>query len=337
VHKLFARQLAKATTPSGGVDLDELGGLVGSAYDQADHDRRRTDRSISLMIEELDTLNRGLENLVAVRTEALRDSETQLKAQNLRFEAAVNNMSQALLMFDRDRRLVICNERYRLMYGLSREGVQPSCTLRGLLEQRKAAGTFPGDIDQYLTEMFAALDAGTVMAKLVELPDGRIIAVLNHPMSDGGWVATHDDITDRQRAEQRIAHMARHDALTDLPNRLLFRERLAEALAGVSRGTKLAVLFLDLDRFKAVNDTLGHPMGDELLKMVAARLRHCVRDIYGGARRRRRIRHHPDRHRGAARHRHPSAADRRSGAGALRPRRPRRGGRHLHRHRDIAP
>jgi PAS domain-containing protein len=109
VHKLFARQLAKATTPSGGIDLDELGGLVGSAYDQADHDRRRTDRSISLMIEELDTLNRGLENLVAVRTEALRDSETQLKAQNLRFEAAVNNMSQALLMFDRDRRLVICN------------------------------------------------------------------------------------------------------------------------------------------------------------------------------------------------------------------------------------
>jgi len=279
VHKLFARQLAKATTPSGKVDLDELGELVGSAYDQADHDRRRTDRSISLMIEELDTLNRGLEKLVAVRTAALRDSEAQLTAQNLRFEAAVSNMPQALLMFDRDRRLVICNERYRLMYGLSREGVQPGCTLRGLLEQRKATGTFPGDIDQYLTEMFAALDAGTTMAKLVELPDGRIIAVLNHPMSDGGWVATHDDITDRQRAEQRIAHMARHDALTDLPNRLLFRERLAEALAGASRGSKLAVLFLDLDRFKGVNDTLGHPMGDELLKMVAARLRHCVRDI----------------------------------------------------------
>ena len=116
------------------------------------------------------------------------------------------------------------------------------------------------------------------MAKLVELPDGRTIAVLNHPMADGGWVATHDDITERRRAEQQIAHMARHDALTGLPNRVLFRERLAEALAGVSRGGKLAVLYLDLDRFKGVNDTLGHPIGDELLKAVAGRLRHCVRE-----------------------------------------------------------
>jgi diguanylate cyclase (GGDEF)-like protein/PAS domain S-box-containing protein len=278
VHKLFARQLAKATKPSGEVDLDELIKLVTSAYEQADRDRRRTDRSISLMIEELDSLNRGLEKLVEVRTAALRDSETQLKAQNLRFEAAVNNMSQALLMFDGDRRLVICNERYRRMYGLAREVVQPGCTLRDLLEHRRAVGTFPDDVDAYIAEMMETLAAGTTHAKLVELPDGRIIAVLNHPMSDGGWVATHDDITERQRAERQIAHMARHDALTDLPNRVLFRERLADALAGVSRGGKLAVLYLDLDRFKGVNDTLGHPIGDELLKVVAKRLRHCVRD-----------------------------------------------------------
>ena len=100
MHKLFARQLAKATKPSGEVDLDVLGELVTEAYEQADRDRRRTDRSISLMIEELDQLNRGLEQLVEERTAALREREEQLQAQNLRFDAAVNNMSQALLMFD---------------------------------------------------------------------------------------------------------------------------------------------------------------------------------------------------------------------------------------------
>jgi diguanylate cyclase (GGDEF)-like protein len=96
---------------------------------------------------------------------------------------------------------------------------------------------------------------------------------------DGGWVATHEDITERQQAEESIAFMARHDALTRLPNRVLFRERMEQAIAMAGRGTEFAVICFDLDNFKQVNDTLGHPVGDGLLVAVSDRLRTCVREV----------------------------------------------------------
>jgi diguanylate cyclase (GGDEF)-like protein len=276
VNSLFARQLAKATHPDGGVDTGLLARLVSGAYDQADQDRRRTDRSISLMIEELDHLHRGLEQLVEDRTLALRQREEELSAQNLRFDAALNNMSQALLMFDSKARLVISNDRYQEMYGLSPEIVKPGCRLRDLLEHRRSNGTFADDPDSYIENVISVIAEGKTWGQFMELPDGRTISVVNHPMAGGGWVATHEDITERRRAEKQIAHMARHDALTDLPNRLLLRDRLAHALAELPGDERLAVLYLDLDHFKGVNDTLGHQIGDELLRTVAARLRDCV-------------------------------------------------------------
>jgi diguanylate cyclase (GGDEF)-like protein len=279
MKSLFARQLAKATKPCGNLDLDLLGQLVSGAYDQAHRDRQRTDRSIALMIEELDRLNRGLEQVVEERTVALRAREEELRAQNFRFDAALNNMSQALLMFDASARLVISNHRYNEMYGLSPEIAKPGRLLRDLLESRRANGTLSDEPEIYIENLISVISQGKTWSQLTELPDGRTIAVLNRPIAGGGWVATHEDITERRRAEKQIAHMARHDALTDLPNRVLLRDRLALALTELPRDKRLAVLYLDLDHFKGVNDTLGHQIGDELLKTVATRLQGCVREV----------------------------------------------------------
>jgi diguanylate cyclase (GGDEF)-like protein len=119
---------------------------------------------------------------------------------------------------------------------------------------------------------------GIIARKTPELPDGRVISIVNTRMSDGGWVSTHKDVTEQCRAEQRIAHMARHDALTGLPNRLLFREHMDQAIAAPERENGVAVLSIDLDCFKEVNDTHGHPAGDALLRGVADRLRRCAGD-----------------------------------------------------------
>ncbi len=193
-------------------------------------------------------------------------------------DTILNNLPQGVAMFDRDARLVFCNRRYADMYGLPAEIARPGRPLRDLLAHCKRVGTFPDDPEDHAVRLAENVAAGKPLSSTHNLSDGRVFESVNKPVADGGWLATHEDVTERQRAQEQIVHMARHDALTDLPNRVLLRERLEQELKRVKRGEGLAVMCLDLDYFKRVNDTLGHPIGDELLKHVAERLRGSTRE-----------------------------------------------------------
>ena len=162
------------------------------------------------------------------------------------------------------------------MFGLSPDVAKPGCTMQRLIAHRKETGSFDGDVEEFCDAIIQKVSLGKDHAPAHEAPGGRAIEIINRPLKGGGWVATIEDITERTRADEKIAHLAHYDALTDLPNRVLFRARLEQALEAMRPGEQLAVLYIDIDEFKGVNDALGHPIGDELLKGVAGRLRGCL-------------------------------------------------------------
>ncbi len=204
----------------------------------------------------------------------------QLSLQHHRLDMAINNMTQSLLLFDLSQRLIVCNQRYLEMFGLSPDLVKPGCTFRDLIAYRKANGSFSGDIDEYCLSVLRRVALGKMTRRVFDNPDGRSIQIMNQPLADGGWVATVEDITERKRSDERISHLAHYDALTDLPNRVLFQEQLEGAIARIGYGEQVALLCIDIDEFKNVNDTLGHRIGDELLKSVAASLSRCLGETY---------------------------------------------------------
>lgn len=208
----------------------------------------------------------------------LQQAQAEAHEKNVRFDTALEHMSQGLCMFDRDQKILVCNKRYAEMYALTPEQTRPGTTLREIVQYRIANGLYAGSTpDDYMSERTARVTLATNSVQ--QLSDGRSVSIARRPMVCGGWVTTHEDITEQRQAEARIAYMAHHDALTGLPNRTLLHERLEQALERVGRGEALAVHCLDLDRFKEVNDTLGHAVGDALLKAVAARVQGCVREI----------------------------------------------------------
>src|SRR5216683_1866807 len=208
-----------------------------------------------------------------------REQEESLRIRNLQFDTAINNMSQGLCFFDAAHRLIVCNDRYVDMYDLPRDRIGPGTPLAEIVDLRFEVGSFPAmSREEYLHWRTKVAVSAEPTDSIVELRNGRTFKIRHRPMPDGGWVATHEDITEQRRSEVKIEYMAHHDSLTDLANRVLLNERLEQALGSrIHREQMVAVHHLDLDQFKAVNDTFGHSAGDKLLKIVADRLRGLVR------------------------------------------------------------
>ncbi|RZN07099.1 bifunctional diguanylate cyclase/phosphodiesterase [Bradyrhizobium genosp. SA-3] len=203
-----------------------------------------------------------------------RRAKGQLGRQQIVLDSALENMSQGLCMFDADGKIMLFNERYAAM--LRRTDILLTGRLLiDVLREEQAKGQWQGDAEEFFARLVADAREGRTTTDVVNR-FGRSIRVVNQPMQGGGWVATFEDITEWLEAQAKISHMARHDALTSLPNRVLFHEQLEQGLRRTRSGDQLAVLCLDLDHFKDINDSLGHPIGDALLKEVGRRLKTTV-------------------------------------------------------------
>ena len=187
-------------------------------------------------------------------------------------------MPQGICLYDGQDRLQLVNEQFCKIYNQEIAKLPRGISLYDVLAYSCAIGNYP---DRSVDEIYSArkvfIDRREKGTFLQQLGDGRLIAIHHQPLEDGGWVCTYEDITERRRAEAQIEFLAQHDGLTQLPNRLLFNARLDDALAKANTGGTCALLCLDLDGFKDVNDRLGHAAGDALLKEVADRLLKWVR------------------------------------------------------------
>ena len=211
----------------------------------------------------------------------LRVANRKCEMQRIRHDAALNSMAQAILMYDSSGELIFANHRFAVLFGGPWEEWRRSAfatmgpeAMRRLHDLTDGTATNAAAI---LTQCQKSMEHCIADSILFDRPDGRTFSVACVPMADGGVVFTFEDMTERRRAEDQVSHMGRYDVLTDLPGRTIFYEGIEELLRD-PQNASFAVFSLDLDHFKSVNDTLGHPIGDKLLQMVAARISGCVRE-----------------------------------------------------------
>ncbi|NKM27593.1 putative bifunctional diguanylate cyclase/phosphodiesterase [Rhizobium laguerreae] len=258
---LFWQQCTQAVTDDGSIDAQRLMDLVIATYRVHESNYDEIERSVETLLRE----NHVLRGNMSALSQAF-DGQKKL------FEIILDNLPLGLSVFDADQRLTLSNTRFRQLFGLTQKDLSAGATIADLTaKMRGTESTKPGR--QTGRHSAATARSSSLRRREWLMDDGRIIQSMVTILSDGSNISIHADITDDRRAAERITYLAHHDPLTGLPNRIHFREQVDATLAERKPDEQIALVHLNLDRFKSINNTMGVSAGDKILQQVAERVR----------------------------------------------------------------